>query len=52
MRLITYFFAAALLWAIATSGPATPNASSEAPPRAGADGPSAVPRAADATYRR
>jgi len=52
MRLITYFFAAALLWAVATSGPATPNASSDAPSRADADGPSAVPRATQATYPR
>lgn len=27
MRLITYLFAAALLWAVATSGPISPNPS-------------------------
>ncbi len=29
MRLITYLFAAALLWAVASSGPATPTSAAD-----------------------
>jgi hypothetical protein len=52
MRLITYLFAAGLLWAVASSGPATPSASADTPPRLDAAGASAAPRAADAAHRR
>ncbi|GEJ58030.1 hypothetical protein [Anaeromyxobacter diazotrophicus] len=33
MRLVTYLFAAALLWAVATSGPATPTRAADSPAR-------------------
>ncbi len=33
MRLVTYLFAAALLWAVATSGPATPTSAGDPPAR-------------------
>ncbi len=34
MRFLTYLFAAALLWAVAATGPTTPNTSSDPAPRA------------------
>ncbi len=34
MRLLTYLFAAALLWAVAATGPTTPNTSADPGPRA------------------
>ena len=48
MRFLTYLFAAALLWAVAATGPTTPNTSSEPAPRAEASDHAAP--ASAATY--
>jgi hypothetical protein len=39
MRLLTYLFAAALLWAVASRGPATPTTAAEPAPSATAKPP-------------
>lgn len=49
MRLITYLFAAALLWAVASSGPATPTTPADA---VRAEQPAAPPGARLAAYPR
>jgi hypothetical protein len=49
MRLITYLFAAALLWAVATSGPASPTLSTAA---AQPEQPAAPPGARASAYPR
>jgi hypothetical protein len=41
MRLLTYLFAAAVLWAVASSGPATPTSAAE--PSASPDRHAALP---------
>jgi len=50
MNLLTYLFAAALLWAVAATGPTTPNTSVDPAPRAEASDRAAPVSAV--TYRR
>ena len=52
MRLLTYLFAAALLWALAATGPAISEAQADPAPRASAAAPIAPPRAAVPAYPR
>jgi hypothetical protein len=50
MRLITYLFAAALLWAIASSGPSTSTSAADLTAQAGRHGPDVAPQRSLSAY--
>jgi hypothetical protein len=50
MRLLTYLFAAALLWAVASSGPSTSTRAAEPSARADGRAPPAAPQRSLSAY--